>query len=297
MKALGYFCSLFFFLHISVKADEVKLHLLRSPLGIDWSTPWKLTNSVLLNQVAPVGDKRRYSISHVFIELKCDSLGVHLLRGMTSATDTEERELLFKKGYGLGIMFHTYQGKLEKNASILKDLAPYKGSKRRAELAIKISSSTCQRLVEYAREYEELGYGQMYSGLQADPLKREGAGCSAFAVSFLRVGGLMDKFTNEWKKIIDVPKSLIGGPITGGKVHLGTLLTRPFARWNSKVSHVHLEAWDPEAMHSWVKKTYLQVINGNYNGKWPANVNREKDSYQVELNMEERETPAGEFWL
>lgn len=297
MKIVGYALFLLLLIQVNAFGDELKLHLLRSPLGIDWSSPWKLTNSVLINQVAPVGNKRRYSISHVFVELKCDSLGIHLFRGMTSATDTEERELLFKKGYGLGIMFHTYLGKLEKDASIIKDLAPYRGSKRRAELSIKVSSSTCQRLVDYAAEYEELGYGQMYSGLQADPLKREGAGCSAFAVSFMRVGGLTASFTDEWKRVFDVPKSLIGGPITGEKVPLTRLLTRPFTKWSSKVSHVHLEAWDPEAIHSWIKKTYFQVQNGNYGGKWPVEVSREKETYKVKFNMEDRDTPTGQFWL
>jgi hypothetical protein len=137
----------------------------------------------------------------------------------------------------------------------------------------------------------------MYSGLQADPLKREGAGCSAFAVSFLRVGGLMDSFTNEWKQIIDVPKSLIGGPITNNRVHLIKLLTRPLTRWGSKVPHVHLEAWDPELMHSWVRKTYDQVSTGSYSGRWPVKATREKATFKVEFDMEERETPTGEFWL
>lgn len=294
MKMLG-LCLLL--LTFQAKADELKFHLMRSPLGVSWATPWKLTMSILKNQIAPVGKKRAYSISHVFVEVKCDSTGKHIMRGMTSATNTEERELVFKKKYGLGTMFHGYKGALEKDDVVVQSLAPYAGHKRRAELAIKVSPETCERLVNYAQEYEDLGYGNFYSGLQADPLKREGAGCSAFAVSFMRVGGLMDTFTEEWKEVIDVPKRLIGGPLTGNRVDIITLITKPFARWSSKEPHIHLEAWNPEAMHSWVGRTYYEVRSGKYESLWPANIAREKNTLKVELDMSLRETPQGPFWL
>jgi hypothetical protein len=294
MKLVGLFALIFSF---SASANELKLHLLKSPLGINWKSPYQLTVSTLKNQIVPFKNKRAYSISHVFVEVKCDSSGKHILRGMTSATTTEERDLVFKKKYGLGTMFHTFAGKLEKDEEIIRDLAPYEGSKRKAELTIKISPKACERMVSYAEEYEELGYGNKYAGLQGDPLKREGSGCSAFAVSFLRVAGLMDNFTDEWKTVIDVPDRFIGGPMTGNKVNILKLLSAPLARWSNKVPHVHLEAWNPEAIHSWVKKTYFQVREGSYEGQWPANISRFKNTYHVELNMEDRDTPTGDFWL
>lgn len=294
MKLLGLLLLLF---SVHVQADELKFHLMRSPVGVSWATPWKLTMSILKNQIAPVGKKRAYSISHVFVEVKCDSTGKHILRGMTSEGSTEERDLVFKQKYGFGTMFHTYKGMLEKEEQVLTGLAPYAGHKRRAELAIKVSPETCERLVDYAEEYEELGYGKMYSGLQADPLKREGSGCSAFAVSFMRVGGLMDDFTNEWKEVIDIPRRFIGGPMTGNKVNIITLISKPFARWNNKEAHVHLEAWNPEAMHAWVGKTYHAVREGSFEGQWPASISRDRKTLKVELDMSHRETPMGPFWL
>lgn len=295
MKLLG---LLLLLLSTQLHADELKLHLMRSPLGVNWSTPWKLTVSILKNQIAPVGKKRPYSISHVFVELKCDSQGKHIMRGMTSATTTEERDLVFKQKYGLGTMFHSYKGTLEKEDSIIPNLAPYEGHKRRAELSIKVSPEACARMLAYAEEYETLGYGNMYSGLQADPLKREGSGCSAFAVSFMRVAGLMDdSITKSWKEVLDIPTRLIGGPMTGNKVNILYLLTHPGARWNTKEKHVHLEAWNPEAMHTWVGKTYHEIHGGQYNGQWPANISRQGNSLKVELDMSDRKTPQGPFWL
>lgn len=294
MKLLGLLVLL---LSTTLHADELRLHFLHSPLGVNWATPWTLATSALKNQIAPVGKKRAYSISHVFVELKCDSTKTHIFRGMTSAPGTEDRDLVFKKKYGLGTLFHTYKGVLEKDESIRKDLAPYDGHKRHSELAIKVSPEACERMVNYVNEYETLGYGSMYSGLQADPLKREGSGCSAFGVSFMRVAGLMDHFTEEWKENIDIPTRFIGGPMTGKKVSILYVLTHPGARWNNKEKHVHLTAWNPERMHDWVKKTYQHVRNGTYEGKWPANIDRKGNTYKVELDMSDRPVPTGPFWI
>lgn len=280
-----------------VHADELKIHLFKSPLGINWKTPWKLATSTLVNQIAPVGNRRAFSISHVFVEVKCDSVNKHIFRGMTSATTTEERDLLFRQHYGLGIMFHRYVGLLEKEDTILGHIEDYRGDKRRSELSYEISSNTCQRLLDYAQEYEDLGYGNYYSGLQGDPLKREGSGCSAFAVSFLRVGGLMSDFTEEWKQKIDVPLRLIGGPMTGNKVKLLYLLSRPGAKWSSKEPHYHLEAWDPEKMHSWLKRTYREVRDGSYESDEKPLIMSEGKSRMLKFNYVDRPTPSGPFWL
>ena len=278
-------------------ANELRLFFLKSPVGINWKTPWTLTTSVLKNQIIPMKDKRAYSISHVFIELRCDSNGTHIMRGMTSATNNEERELIFKKKYGLGTMFHSYKGKLEKENTIADDLLPYEGSPRRAELAFKVSGETCERMVKYVDEFESRGYGGMYSGLQADPLKGEGAGCSAFAVSFMRVGGLMDSFTEEWKQKLHVPKRFVGGPLTGNRVGMTKILSRPRATWNEHEPNIYLEAWDPEAMHDWVSKTYDEVQAGNYEGEWSPEVSKTGQTYEVKLDMSERKTPIGDFWI
>jgi hypothetical protein len=288
---------LFFCLSFSSFADELKLHVIKSPVGINWSTPWKLAITTVKNQIAPVGNKRAYSISHVFVEVNCPSVNTRILRGMTSATNTEERDIIFKKKYGLGAMFHTYVGKLEKDQEIEEDLLPYKGAHRKAELTFKVSPLACQRMLDYAEEYEQLGYGQMYSGLQADPLKGEGAGCSAFAVSFMRVAGLMDDFTSDWKQKINIPKKLIGGPLTGNRVKFSFLLLNPFLRWSSDIPHIHLEAWDPELMHQWIHKTYFEIRNGRYESDFPVSISNDQDTLKLEINMENRETPIGSFWI
>jgi len=194
-------------------------------------------------------------------------------------------------------LFHTYQGKYETDEKILSDMAPYEGSERRGTFTALINPTTCQRMLQYEREYVERGYGLLYSGLQADPLKGEGAGCSAFAVSFMRVGGLMEAFTKEWQNIIDVPKRFIGGPLTGKKVSILKLLTRPRTPWSNNEPHIHLEAWNPEKMLAWVNKTHEIILNGGVMEGYGVVIDNVKDSRHVTLDLTGRVTPTGPIWL
>jgi len=281
---------------LPVLSDSLSLYFIESPLGINWKSPWSMTMSTLKSQVAPTKKKNAHSISHTYAEIDCSSTGTFLLRGMTSITNDEERELIFKKKYGLGVIFHTFKGRLEKNQDLSRDLQDYWGDKRTSKLTIKISPKTCQRLVDYAEEYEAKGYGLMYSGLQADPLKGEGAGCSAFSVSFLRVGGLMQPFVEKWKDIIDVPLKLVGGPLTNQKVPITKLLRSVKTKWSSKVPHIHLEAWNPERMHDWLLKAHKQYPDGELSEFSPT-IDQYRDSKILTLDMEDLPTPEGSFWL
>ena len=292
-KIVGLLLVLFSF---QSAADSVSFHLFRSPLGIDWSSPWKMTVSTLKNSLANTHGKRAFSISHVFVELNCDSIGKHIYRGQTSLDDSE-RELIFKEKYGMGVMFHTYVGKFEKDNSIINDMAPYEGSKRRGTFTANISPTSCQRMINYVTEYEERGYGNLYSGLQADPLKGQGAGCSAFAVSFLRVGGLAEPFLREWQNIIDVPKRFVGGPLTGNKVNIFKILSLPSVQWSNQEPHIHLEAWNPEKMVDWVEATHDTVVSGGELDGYEVTADSVGESKSVTIDLTDRPTPSGSFWL
>jgi hypothetical protein len=288
---------LFLFISSATMADSVSLHLFRSPKGINWATPWSMTYSTLKNAIANTHGMRAYGISHVFVEVKCDSTNERILRGQTSTDDSNERELIFKEKHGLGVMFANYKGKYERDQSIENDMAPYEGSDRRGTFTALINPATCQRMLQYEREYVERGYGNMYSGLQADPLKGEGTGCSAFGMSFLRVGGLVEGFTNEFKQIIDVPKRFIGGPLTGKKVNILKILSSPAAKWSNKDDHIHLEAWDPEQMLRWVQRTHDLIESGGTLEGYNVTVEQIQDQKNVTVDLTDRATPVGSPWL
>lgn len=293
-KLLG---LLFLLITTSALADSVTFHLIRSPKGINWASPWTMTVSAIKNTLAKTGDKRAFSISHVFVELKCDSTGTHILRGQTSIENSGERDLILKKKYGLGVLFQNYEGLFEKDERILKDLASYEGSKRVGKFTAMINPSTCARMLKFVNEYEERGYWKTYAGFHAEPLKGEGAGCSAFAMSFLRVGGLMESFTNEWQHILAVPKRFVGGPRTGNKVSILKLLAKPKASWSSSEPHFMMQAWDPEKMLKWVNKTHDLLQNGGELEDYETSFESVGNSKEVTVDLTDRPTPTGNIWL
>lgn len=277
-------------------ADEMTLFFINSPKGINWKTPWSLTVSTINNSLLKFKDKRVFGISHVFVKVQCDTLGKTIYRGMTSATDSEERDLLLNKKVGLGLMFHTYVGKLEKDEAIKKDLDSYSGSDRVAKMTTIISPDACERMVNYVNDFEARGFGKMYSGLQADPLKGEGSGCSAFGMSFLEVAGLLEpEYAAKFREHLYIPKRFIGGPLTGNKVPVTRLLFRPAAKWNNKEPNIELYAWNPEKMHAWVSDIYKSAEQGKH---IPNLVGVKKLGKTKELVFDKSHlpVPTGSYW-
>lgn|GEM_PF-769777 len=294
-KTVCLFCLLIFSFS-ALAADQVSLIIINSPKGINWKSPWGLTVSTINNSLLKFKNKRVFGISHVFINVKCDSLGKDIYRGMTSATDTEERELLLKKKYGLGLMFHGYAGKLEKEDIILRDLTPYSGNDRIAKLTTIISPEACERMLTYVDDYEARGFGKMYSGLQADPLKGGGSSCSAFGVSFLEVAGLLEKeYFTDWREHLYIPKCFIGGPLTGNKVPVTRLLFRPGAKWSNKEPNIELYAWNPEKMHAWVGRIYDAAQKGKY-AKNLVDIKHVGKTKEIIFDKTSYPTPTGNYW-
>lgn len=272
------------------------LFFINSPKGINWKTPWSITVSTINNSLLKFKDKRVFGISHVFVKVQCDNLGKTIYRGMTSATDSEERDLLFNKKFGLGLMFHTYLGKLEKDEVIKKDLDSYAGSDRVAKMTTIISPEACERMVTYVNDFEARGFGKMYSGLQADPLKGEGSGCSAFGMSFLEVAGLLEpEYAAKFREHLYIPKRFVGGPLTGNKVSVTHLLFRPSAKWNNKEPNIELYAWNPEKMHAWVSDIYKAAEHGKHIPNLVGTTKLGKTK-EIVFDKSHLPVPTGSYW-
>jgi hypothetical protein len=215
--------------------------------------------------------------------------------GMTTANDSEERELLLWKKIGLGILFHTFEGRLQQEREIENDLeARFKNGKV-SWITFKIRELTCLRLAQYYDEYRGNEYDRYY-GLPLRPLYREGAGCSAFGASFLEVAGLLEpEFRDHWTREVRVPLELIGDPSSGKEVGLMTLLFGDRAkRWaESNEPHKSVFFWDPDLMHRWVvAKWHLEQRSPS------TEYLRERRGKALGLVVDRREvsTPTGPIW-
>lgn len=252
--------------------DFLTIHFTHSPRGVKWNSPNALAASVLRNTIAPVKGSR-HSIGHVRVELKCGD--TYLMTGMTNEFGRDTTDAVLKEGYGLGVVLRTYRGKLEVTDEVLPKQQELLKTGRASFVKFFINPTTCDRLVQYLKEYKENGYDKMYSGLHAFPLNRQGSGCSAFGASFLELSGLqIPEFEEKWMRHdIILPHRFIGDPEQGKKVNFFRVLFAIRSSWGETDDDgVRISFWDPDRMHRWTKRTYLEAAQGSFESSrfpWP----------------------------
>ncbi len=227
-----------------------------SPYGIDWSSPKNLTRTAIRNQFNRIGR----SIGHIHIEIK--SPQKQILTGMIQKSKIEERKLLFLDQIGFGILLHSFKGALETTEDILKELERRKTKIGKLSfIRFLISKNTFDRLEQYLNEYKNT---DLHYGLPNRPRYLEGAGCTAYATSFLEVGGiLLDELKTHWANQVRIPVSLLGGRYhpENKKCPLWKLaLLSNSVKWagiGEKQETVHF--WDPDRMHSWIIEKWNSI--------------------------------------
>ena len=270
------------------RADELTLYVYPSP-GIDWSSP-----STLAADTLAFGMTKKRSIGHVTVEVSCGGeKPFHILTGVSQVTNAESAKVLFLQGYGLGILFYDFKGESELESELAPELQTRFESGKLSFLNYKINHKTCARLQTYVTEYLARGYDKHY-GLTNRPLYGEGSGCSAFALSFLELAGIVEpEYSENWLKSLLVPRAIVGGPTTKQDVPIGWVLL--WSRWAHKnEAHIPLSFWDPDLMHDWIKKTWeneLSAPSGRYKLETRGNA--------VGLTLDRRKvkTPSGPIWL
>lgn len=253
-----------FFTTSAVQAqDYLTLHIFHSPYGVNWESPKDLMFSVLRNTFS-FKDRK---IGHVAVELSCqksrDYSGAHLLTGMKRVSESVYKKQILLERLGFSVMFGGVPGELEKKEKLLKEIdqkSMKKGSPRYNFIKFLISPENCNRLNNYYKKYVSNEIYKVY-GLPHRPLKGEGAGCSAFALSFLEVAGIKKtEFEAGWGLIRRVDYDLLGGKENlknpKHKVNFFSLifLSEKKNRWMNEWEpgrEVHF--YDPDRMFKWVK--------------------------------------------
>jgi hypothetical protein len=237
--------------------NSLTLYFYRSPVVLNWSTPGALTRTTLLSGTKDLlRGQENIALGHVTVKLECAD-GTSLHTAMTQEDPMESVRLLTTGRIGLGILFHRFAGRLENREEIERRL---ERNRRVRFLKFALSGTTCSRLMDYTREFENNGHSRTY-GLPLRPRKGEGAGCSAFAMSFLEIAGALQhssvsEAAARWSRTLQVPKSKIGTPERG--VSLAALSLKP-AQWPLRASDetVPLFFWEPNRMYDWVEEQRL----------------------------------------
>lgn len=295
---MRFFILLGFLLPATAFSDQITLHFIKAPTPTRWDSPRALTLSALRNQIAKVPGGARHSIGHVFVELQCGS--TRTFSGVTSTGNSEERRAIFLEGYGMGVVFKNYNGKFDSQTFIENDLAALFETGRSNFVRFEINPATCLRLTHYLSEYERLGYHKVYAGLNARPLLRQSAGCSAYGMSFLELAGLQHpEFDQNWRTYRIVPRKWVGGPLTGKRVNILRILTATPSRWDPDLSQngFAVDFWDPEKMHLWTELAARDLMTGAHREfPWPARLLRIKKSAGVLFDARTVPTPMGPFF-
>lgn len=224
------------------------LYFIPSPSGMDWSSPSALAWSALKNKIS---FQSRF-MGHVFVELKCGE--EREITGMVGQNFDYLRQLLINNR-GLGILYHSFEGRLEDAIEIDQEIKELSASGERLNfVSFNVNQNNCQRLMTYLKEYRGKNIGRYY-GLSNRPLYGEGAGCSAFGASFVEVAGLMDTdIKAAWSNSVNIPLEFSGPPIKDEGVNLLKLMLNA-GKWAAENEpHKKLFFWEPDRMFKWVNE-------------------------------------------
>lgn len=263
--------------------NRLTVYVIPAKSKYDWSSPHTLYKSYIRNTWKNLFNKSNYLLGHAFIELQPVAEGERIFTGMRSASRNESKDLVLNQHYGLSILGCGLQGRLEEEEELVEQLKKFSHNGRLAYMVFLISDAASERLLAYFRDYKSgmecAGPGEAkYGGAFWPRYKGEGAGCSAFAISFLDIAGLLKDEFDEWIVKIDIPMSLIGGPYNNyNEVRMKDIKKQH--SWADTVnaapgSYEHLEIYDPTLMFEWINA--LVENNGRHDDLTVTPVKMEK---------------------
>lgn len=239
----------------TASAQELILYTMPPPGSLDWSSPRSLLfGAAIANRLTFTHVKHKHTFGHVFIELRGPD-GQSEFAGSTTAPDApSDADFITKHGYGLGVFYANFRGALDTRESLEPQIADREKSGRLGFITFKLNRAQYNRLATYLREYKERGYDKIYNGLNR-PREGLGAGCSAFGISFLEVGGFhRPMFAQQWMVHVRLPEQLIGGPTTGRRV---SLMAAALGRWaREDEPHRVLSLYDPDLIFKWIVRMH-----------------------------------------
>ncbi|WP_413613428.1 hypothetical protein [Bdellovibrio sp. HCB-110] len=256
MKLLAFVVSLCIAVSSSKAfANELELIFYRAPKPLNWSTPGNLIHSTLKNMRMRVdGYRYPHSISHVNVRLQCGN-EPSIYRGMT-ATKSDPSYVwdFLGKGVALDTLMINVPGRHYTEEQILRWLPTLKAKGYVRSLKLILNDDQCARVQRYIKLYEELHLDKIYGGLRSTAHYGQGAGCAAYAVSFLQILDLFpESIDKHWRRTLLIPLELLSSQTHSARIGFFGYLRGKDRTWSSpNEKHIPLEFWDPELMYNWV---------------------------------------------
>jgi len=285
-------------------SNQLIIYSVNPPTPIDWSTPGKAFKSIFRNSFIKEGYEvedrdnegnaitrkqniKTHFIGHMFMKISCKGFP-EILTGMTSP-GKEEISGLMIDGKSFQQILSPTKGHFNSSNELNEEIEIRKAKVGNLNyMGINLTDSSCQELLGYFTEFHACGVSSKYGGLNSNPHKGEGAGCSAFAISFLQRLGIVkpidelssQDFGNQFMREINIPKIMLVNNGKDPEIGAWGLLKGNKISWaNDEINGRKVKFFDPELFSDWVKNysienkiTGLQYLgkDGNklINGVW-----------------------------
>lgn len=281
MKKLALLLLLISFKSMATTETKLTLYFTPSPHGMDWSSPASLAWTALKNRLSM---QSRF-MGHVYVEVQCGEK--RELTGMVGKNFDYLNQLLVN-GRGLGILYHSFDGRLEEKEDLDKELAELSKSGRMNFAQFNLNQDQCTRLLTYLQEYRSKDSNKFY-GLSNRPRYAEGGGCSAFGASFVDVAGIMDEDIKKgWSNTVNIPLEFAGPPLKESKVSLFKILFGSPVWAKENEPHQKLFFWDPDLMANWVREKVAKAK--------PEEILKKENSVGILVDKSQLALPQDEIW-
>lgn len=234
----------------SASANELELIYYRAPRPLDWTTPGSLVRTTVSNMMVDYP----HSISHVNVKLQCEKEAA-IYRGSKATKSTLSYAWdLIAESQSMESMIIPVPGTFYENEEILSWLPYLKENGYVRSLKLVLSDEQCVRAKTYLTQFVDQGQNQIYGGLRSNPRLGQGAGCAAFAVSFLEVlGAVKPEFKSSWQRHLRVPLVLTStAKRTAAETFVTFMRGRDYGWAAPKEAAFEVDFWDPELSYDWI---------------------------------------------
>lgn len=154
-------------------------------------------------------------------QYRSDPMGydIHFQSASTDQDPAEQSQLIFQDKVGFAFAFLGTKGRLQARSEIASAVGQLIPSEHPfAWVRIELSPENFERVKTYVAELQKRRVHEKF-GLNFEPRRAEGMGCSSFGITCLEVSGALDPYEAEKLKLgLRVPLSLMGDPTKGIKV-------------------------------------------------------------------------------
>lgn len=294
-------------------ADSLSILAYTAPTPLDWSTPGALTRTTIDNSLFGLIGRWRelgrgereyeyvaypHAISHLNVELICNG-EIKILTGMTSLRpDGEYLKGLALEGKSLETMVEDVPGGLISTEKVQEwlPIMTQRGYVRRVKW--QLHPQTCERLQQYFSDYKKLGLEKLYGGLNSRPLEAKGgAGCAAFAMSFLEVAGLYAPadYDSVWKRDLRLREKYITRADKLAERGIWSFLLYGYdGAWaQENEPHLKMSFWDPQRVYDWIGDVHQGRVEFAIDHTL---FKTGKKSLGIEIDAREVAPPQGPIW-